>query len=81
MKTIMLFVLLILSVTLSAWSQTERYEVYAIKFASPAHPFAISDWVANGPKADSVNVDFMVWLIKGNNGKNILVDAGFLNDI
>ncbi|HXB45312.1 MAG TPA: MBL fold metallo-hydrolase, partial [Puia sp.] len=26
-------------------------------------------------------LSFMYWLVKGNNGKNILVDAGFLNDL
>ena len=81
MKKVMLFALLVASVTLSARSQTERYEVYAIKFASTAHEFPISAWAYKGPEKDSVNIDFMVWLIKGTNGKNILVDAGFLNDI
>jgi glyoxylase-like metal-dependent hydrolase (beta-lactamase superfamily II) len=61
-------------------AQTERYAVYAIRFASTAHPFPISDWADKGPKTDSVNIDFMVWLIRGA-GKNILVDAGFLKDI
>jgi len=30
----------------------------------------------NGPDKDSVEMFFMFWLIKGDNGKNILVDAG-----
>ncbi len=81
MKKGLLFVLLVASVALSAKSQTERYEVYAIKFASTAHGFPISAWAYKGPEKDSVNIDFMVWLIKGTNGKNILVDAGFLNDM
>jgi glyoxylase-like metal-dependent hydrolase (beta-lactamase superfamily II) len=28
-----------------------------------------------------MNMFFMFWLVKGNNGKNILVDAGFLSDL
>jgi glyoxylase-like metal-dependent hydrolase (beta-lactamase superfamily II) len=64
----------------SAWSQAKKYDVYALKFASSGHPWPISDWVDKGPANDSVHIDFMIWLIKGN-GKNILVDAGFLNDI
>jgi glyoxylase-like metal-dependent hydrolase (beta-lactamase superfamily II) len=78
MKKIMLAVLVL--VMLQGRSQPEQYKVYAIKFASGANPFPISDFVFNGPNKDSVQLDFMVWLIKGN-GKNILVDAGFLNDI
>jgi len=80
MKYVILFFIIFLSAFKSAWSQSERYEVYALKFASSAHPWPISDWVDKGPTNDSVHIDFMIWLIKGN-GKNILVDAGFLNDI
>src|ERR1700760_2231754 len=75
-----IFLTLLIS-TLHARSQTERYEVFALKFASLGHPSPISDWSNNGPKNDSVNIDFMIWLIRGNNGKNILVDAGFLPDM
>ena len=81
MRHIIIFILIILFFTITAWSQTEHYKVYALKFASMAHPSPISDWVEKGPNKDSVNIDFMIWLIKGNNGKNILVDAGFLKDI
>jgi glyoxylase-like metal-dependent hydrolase (beta-lactamase superfamily II) len=38
----------------------------------------ISMWVDKGPSTDSVGIDFMIWLIKGDSGKNILLDAGFL---
>jgi glyoxylase-like metal-dependent hydrolase (beta-lactamase superfamily II) len=76
-----LFILMSSFVTLSAWSQPAQYEVYALKFASTAHSFPISAWADKGPEKDSVDIDFMVWLIKGKNGKNILLDAGFLNDI
>jgi glyoxylase-like metal-dependent hydrolase (beta-lactamase superfamily II) len=41
----------------------------------------LAAWAYKGPEKDSVNIDFMVWLIKGKNGKNILVDAGFLSGI
>jgi glyoxylase-like metal-dependent hydrolase (beta-lactamase superfamily II) len=81
MKKLILLVLSIISVTYSARSQTETYKVYALRFASTAHPFAISDWADKGPTTDSVKINFMIWLIKGSNGKNILVDAGFLKDI
>jgi glyoxylase-like metal-dependent hydrolase (beta-lactamase superfamily II) len=56
------------------------YKVYAIRFASSGYPFTVADWADGAPKTEKVKIDFMVWLIKGNNGKNILVDAGFLGD-
>ena len=81
MKKLIFFILIVLSAPLMASSQTINYEVYALKFASSAHPIPISEFAMNGPDNDSVNIFFMIWLIKGNNAKNILVDAGFLNDV
>ena len=80
MKKCLLPVLLIIAVTFSAHAQTATYKIYAIRFAVSAYPFTAADWAKDAPKTDSVKIDFMVWLIKGN-GKNILVDAGFLNDL
>jgi glyoxylase-like metal-dependent hydrolase (beta-lactamase superfamily II) len=70
----------ILFLTLGARSQP-HYSVYAVRFASMIHPLPLSYWVDKGPAGDSVHIDFMVWLIKGDNGKTILLDAGFRNDI
>src|ERR1700679_1411955 len=79
MKKICLLLQMLVTIY-GAQAQSARYTVYAIKFASVAHRFPISDWADKGPKTDSVSIDFMVWLVKGA-GKNILVDAGFLKDI
>ena len=81
MKSCFLFVPLFFSISLSGRSQTEHYKVYAFSYPSIAHPSPISDWVDKGPQTDSVNIDFSIWLIKGDNGKTILLDAGFLKDI
>lgn len=61
--------------------QQPLYEVYALKYAVLARPTPISDWVQDGPTKDSINIAFVFWLIKGNNGKNILVDAGCSADL
>jgi glyoxylase-like metal-dependent hydrolase (beta-lactamase superfamily II) len=81
MKNVISLLLLFLFVSLKVCSQGEDYDVYAIKFASMGHPSPISAWADRGPTKDSVNIDFVIWLIKGNNGKNILLDAGFLRGI
>jgi glyoxylase-like metal-dependent hydrolase (beta-lactamase superfamily II) len=78
-KQCMLIALVMLFCT-NAYSQNTDYKVYAIKFADSTYPFTIGDWADGGPKTESVEIDFMVWLIKGSNGKGILVDAGFLGD-
>ncbi len=67
--------------TAKANSQTVNYEVYALKFASAGRAIPISALAMNGPDNDSLKIFFMIWLIKGDNGKNILVDAGFLKNI
>lgn len=72
-------ILFIITITLafSANAQSPTYDVYALKFSSGGR-WPISLWVDKGPEKDSVSIEFMIWLIKGSNGKNILLDAGFL---
>lgn len=77
-KKPLLLIIAVLLETLNVNAQT--YQVYAIKFADSTYPFTVGDWADGGSKTDRVEIDFMVWLIKGNNGKNILVDVGFLAD-
>jgi glyoxylase-like metal-dependent hydrolase (beta-lactamase superfamily II) len=81
MKMKLLFLQLGLIGSIGLQAQSPDYKVYAIRFASMAHPAAISVFADKGPNTDSVNMAFSIWLIKGDNGKNILVDAGFQNDI
>jgi glyoxylase-like metal-dependent hydrolase (beta-lactamase superfamily II) len=57
--------------------QTNTYEVYAIEFAKPHSPWPIKNLAINSTSQDSVNGVFMTWLLKGNNGRIVLVDAGF----
>ena len=74
---------LILTMSLSGLCQIPNYEVYAIKFASAfdGKPYPLSHVVLDAPEKETGTAVFMLWLIKGNNGKNILVDAGFLKDV
>ncbi len=81
MKKFISFILIALVAPVIASSQTVKYEVYAFKFAESKYALPISAIAMHGPDNDSVKIFFMVWLIKGDNGKNILVDAGFSNDM
>jgi glyoxylase-like metal-dependent hydrolase (beta-lactamase superfamily II) len=56
------------------------YDIYALKF-SARESVPISELAIGGSNKDTINLFFMFWLIKGANGKNILVDAGFLSDL
>jgi glyoxylase-like metal-dependent hydrolase (beta-lactamase superfamily II) len=62
-------------------SQAVTYKVYAVRFAAMQKTLPLSYWVLKAPEKDSVRIDFMVWLIKGDNDRTILVDAGFLRGI
>jgi glyoxylase-like metal-dependent hydrolase (beta-lactamase superfamily II) len=80
MKKIILLPLMIVLAVFICHAQTPVYRVYALKFAASNYPFTTADWAEGGSKTESVKINFMVWLIRGN-GRNILVDAGFLGDI
>jgi len=75
--TILIFLLVY---TICAFSQKPNYQVYALKFTSelkgPSSVIAVG-----GSTTDSISLVFIFWLVKGDNGKNILVDAGFLKDV
>jgi glyoxylase-like metal-dependent hydrolase (beta-lactamase superfamily II) len=72
-------VLVIGSLDLNAQSRPV-YEIYALKYFG-LHSVPVSELALGAPRKDTMNMFFMYWLIRGNNGKNILVDAGFLNDL
>jgi glyoxylase-like metal-dependent hydrolase (beta-lactamase superfamily II) len=55
---------------------TPRYEAFAVRFGVlPA--FRVSSLVAGADAARTLDIPVMVWLLKGNNGRNVLVDSGF----
>ena len=56
------------------------YTIYALKFGQRKQAVAMSSQAVGDKSGDSTKVFYMYWLLKGNNGKNILVDAGFTAD-
>lgn len=77
-KKLTLFSALFILALLTNCQHNDEYEVYAIKF-NGGYKIQAKDWVVGAAPDDSINVCDMFWLIKGQNGKNILVDAGFLD--
>ncbi|MCE3230033.1 MAG: N-acyl homoserine lactonase family protein [Bacteroidetes bacterium] len=61
-------------------SQTVSYDIYALKFGERKNKISIEEVAVGETSGDSTKVFFMYWLLKGSNGKNILVDAGFTED-
>jgi glyoxylase-like metal-dependent hydrolase (beta-lactamase superfamily II) len=61
---------------LAAVAQPPTYEVYAIRFGVlPA--FRVSGLVAGADAARTLDIPVMVWLLKGSDGRRVLVDSGF----
>jgi glyoxylase-like metal-dependent hydrolase (beta-lactamase superfamily II) len=52
------------------------YEVYAIRFGTLPQ-FQVSSLVAGADRSRRLDIPVMVWLLKGSDGKRILVDSGF----
>jgi glyoxylase-like metal-dependent hydrolase (beta-lactamase superfamily II) len=51
------------------------FEVYAIRYAT-APGFAVSSLVAGADPSRKIDIPFMIWVLKGPGGRNVLVDAG-----
>jgi glyoxylase-like metal-dependent hydrolase (beta-lactamase superfamily II) len=55
-----------------------QWEVYAVRYASL--PFRVSGLIAGADTSRRLDIAMMVWLLKGPNGRNVLVDAGFYRE-
>jgi glyoxylase-like metal-dependent hydrolase (beta-lactamase superfamily II) len=55
------------------------YEIYAISYGV-IPDFSVAGLVAGADRARKLDIQMMVWLLKGPNGSNILVDSGFYRD-
>src|SRR5436305_14479564 len=52
------------------------YEAYAVRFGVlPGFP--VSGLIAGADRARTLDIPVMVWLLKGSNGKTVLIDSGF----
>jgi glyoxylase-like metal-dependent hydrolase (beta-lactamase superfamily II) len=52
------------------------YEAFAVRFGIlPAFP--VAQLVAGADRERTLEIPVMVWLLKGTNGRNVLIDAGF----
>jgi glyoxylase-like metal-dependent hydrolase (beta-lactamase superfamily II) len=52
------------------------YDVYAVRYATIPN-FPAASLLAGAERSRRMDIAMMVWLIKGADGRNILVDAGF----
>lgn len=81
MKKSLFSTIVILASTIATFSQNVNYEIYALKYADVGKKLPLSALVLDAPESETINAIFMFWLLKSSNGKNILIDVGFLQDI
>jgi len=60
----------------AAPEQQVTYEIYAIRFGMLPQ-FPLAGLVAGADKTRRIDIPVMVWLLKGSDGRRVLVDSGF----
>src|SRR5689334_15776883 len=80
MKRAAAAVLLMLAATgVRGAADTDKYEVYAVRFATIAN-FPVSSLVAGADRSRRMDIAMMIWVLKGADGRVALVDTGFHRD-
>jgi glyoxylase-like metal-dependent hydrolase (beta-lactamase superfamily II) len=81
MRTLLLITILLvcLSAPGSRSMANSTYEIYALSYG--VYPsFPVSALIANADKSRKIDLQMMIWLLKGPGGKNVLVDTGCYRD-
>ncbi len=78
MKKRLLFPLFCL-VSVHLFGQQNIYEIYALEFEKIDWRPLVSEIAVGASAKDTLQGNMVIWLLKGNNGKTILVDAGFVH--
>ena len=77
-KYLFLAVFFFLIVLSTGCGKNDHYEVFAVKYLDASTGSASNVAIGADPN-DSVRNCFMVWLLKGDDGRHILVDAGYID--
>ena len=64
-----------LVLTLGPSAESDKYEVYAVRFATIAN-FPVASLVAGADRARRMDIAMTIWVLKGNDGRIAVVDSG-----
>jgi glyoxylase-like metal-dependent hydrolase (beta-lactamase superfamily II) len=70
------FFLLLSTFLASVSGEADKYEIYAVRFATLAN-FPVSSLVAGADRARRMDIAMMIWVLKGADGRVAIVDSGF----
>jgi glyoxylase-like metal-dependent hydrolase (beta-lactamase superfamily II) len=76
MRKIFIPLVILIMIGLNSEGQSDSYKVYALNFMNAGKQSAAGS-IAGATVSDTIDVCYMIWFLKGNNGRNILVDAGY----
>lgn len=77
-KKLALASIIILKAVISYGQVGDEYQVYALKYTDGQN-ISAKQMVAGANPKDSIRICYMFWLLRGENGRNILVDAGYID--
>ena len=60
-------------------AESDKYEVYAVRFATLGN-FPVSSLIAGADHARRMDIAMMIWVLKSVNGRVAIVDTGFHRD-
>jgi glyoxylase-like metal-dependent hydrolase (beta-lactamase superfamily II) len=66
----------LIAACLIAAPEADKYDVYAVRFATLAN-FPVSSLVAGADRARRMDIAMTIWVLKGVDGRIALVDSGF----
>lgn len=75
-----LFIFLLFWGSLNSTAQNVKYDVYAFEIEKIGWRPAVSEIAIGSDIKDTLQANIAIWLLKGNNGKIVLVDAGYINN-
>lgn len=78
MKKILLIIFHYLA-SLNLTAQKNKYDVYAFEIEKIGWRPAVSQIAIGSKISDTLQANIAIWLLKGNNDKIVLVDAGYVN--
>ena len=79
MKTAISWLCLVAASMATLQTPAAMWDVHAVRFATlPA--FRVSSLVAGADRTRTLDIAMMVWVLRGPNGRVVLVDAGFYRD-
>jgi glyoxylase-like metal-dependent hydrolase (beta-lactamase superfamily II) len=73
------WIALVAALTAGARGDADKYEIYAVRYATLAN-FPVSSLVAGADRSRRLDIAMMIWVLKGNDGRVAVVDAGFHRD-